>query len=178
MSPDASTKTQPRGRNDVNTQTPPQQRPIGDYASPDVATVSKQTPLHEVIEALTLSPFKRVIVIDHQRQVVGIISDVDVLAQLQAENRPGFLTWLASWAKGTPERVSTGGALSPHAGKAHTAADVMNREVVTVTEQTSVQQTIEYMMTTHRKALPVVDARHRLVGIVGRSDVLRILLES
>jgi CBS domain-containing protein len=54
----------------------------------------------------------------------------------------------------------------------------MNREVATVTEQTSVQQTIEYMMTTHRKVLPVVDVNDRLVGVIGRSDVLRILLES
>jgi CBS-domain-containing membrane protein len=48
--------------------------------------------------------------------------------------------------------------------------------VVTVTEQTPVQQTIEYMMITHRKVLPVIDVNSRLVGIVGRSDLLRILL--
>jgi CBS-domain-containing membrane protein len=177
MAPDASTKTQLPSGNGGNKETPPQQRPIGDYASPNVATVSKQTPLQEVIEALVLSPFKRVIVIDNQRQVVGIISDVDVLAQIQAESRPGFLTWLASWAKGAPEHVPTG-VMPPYAGKAHLATDLMNREVVTVTAQTSVQQTIEFMITTHLKALPVVDTNHRLVGIVGRSDLLRVLLES
>jgi CBS-domain-containing membrane protein len=116
-------------------------------------------------------------VVDEEQHVMGIISDVDVLAQIQAESRPSFLKWLTSWAKGTPERIPMG-VLRPHTGKAHVAADMMNREVATVTEQTSVQQTIEYMMTTHRKVLPVVDANNRLVGIVGRSDVLRILLES
>jgi len=177
MSSDASTKTQLLGRDVGNGELPPQQRPIGNYASPDVARVSEQTPLHEVIDALVLSPFKRVVVVDDEQQVMGIISDVDVLAQIQAESRSGFLKWLTSWAKGTPERIPTG-VLRPHTGKAHVAADVMNREVATVTEQTSVQQTIEYMMTTHRKVLPVVDAKKRLVGIVGRSDVLRILLEN
>ncbi len=149
--------------------------PIGDYASSDVTTVYTQTPLGEVIDALVLSPFKRVVVVNDEQRVVGIISDVDVLAQLQAEGRPGFLAWLTIWAKGTPERVPTG-VLRPHMGKAHVAADVMNRGVVTVTEQTPVQQTIEYMMITHRKVLPVVDVNNRLVGIVGRSDLLRILL--
>lgn len=177
MSPDASTKTQPLGGKVGNKGTPPQQRPIGDYASPDTVAVHEQTPLHEVIDTLVLSPFKRVVVVDDEQHVMGIISDVDLLAQIQAESRQGFLKWLASWAKGTPERISTG-ALRPHTGKAHVAADVMNRAVTTVTEQTSVQQTIEYMMTTHRKALPVVDTNNRLVGVVGRSDVLRILLES
>lgn len=173
MSPDASTKTQPLGGITVNKELPPQQRPIGDYVSRDVATVSRQTPLPEVIEALVLSTFKRVVVTDYQQQVVGIISDVDVLAQIQVESRPSFLRWFASWAKGNPE-----GLPSTIVTKAHVAADLMNRDVVTVTEDTTVQQTIESMMTTHRKVLPVIDARHRLVGIVGRSDVLRILLES
>jgi CBS domain-containing protein len=175
MSPDASTKTQPLGGNVGDRETPPQMRPIRDYASSDVMTVSQQAPLGEVIDALVLSPFKRVVVVDEEQRVVGIISDVDVLAQMQAEGRPGFLQWLASWAKGTPERVPTG-VWRPHTGKAHVAADVMNREVATVTEQTSVQQTIEYMMTTRRKVLPVVDENLHLVGMVGRSDVLAVLV--
>ena len=175
MSPEASTKTQPLGGAVGDGGRPPQLGPIRDYASSDVTTVHTQTPLGEVIAALVLSPFKRVVVVNDEQRVVGIISDVDVLAQLQAEGRPGFLAWLTSWAKGTPERVPTG-VLRPHTGKAHVAADVMNRGVVTVTEQTSVQQTIEYMMITHRKVLPVVDVNSRLVGIVGRSDLLRILL--
>jgi len=175
MSPDASTKTQPLGGDVGNRETPPQKRPIRDYASLDVTTVSQQAPLGEVIDALVLSPFKRVVVVDQERRVVGIISDVDVLAQIQAQGRPGFLKWLTSWAKGTPERVPTG-VLRPHTGKAHVAADVMNREVATVTEQTSVQQTIEYMMATHHKVLPVVDENLHLVGMVGRSDVLAVLV--
>jgi CBS-domain-containing membrane protein len=177
MSPDASTKTQPSGRGVVNRGMPPQQCPIGDYAFPDVATVYEQTPLNEVIDALVLSPFKRVVVVDDEQRVVGIISDVDVLAHIQAESRPGFLKWLANWAKGAPEHIPTEVAQS-QTGKARVAADVMNPEVATVTENTSVQQTIEYMMSTSRKVLPVVDAKQRLVGVVGRSDVLRLLLES
>jgi len=58
-----------------------------------------------------------------------------------------------------------------------TAADVMNRDVVTVTDTTSVQETIETMIATRRKILPVVDAQGQLVGVVGRSDLLRVLVE-
>lgn len=177
MHPEASTTTQTLREQASNTETSPQQRPIRDYASSAVTTINEQASLNEVVEALVQSPFKRVVVIDDQQHVRGIISDIDLLAQVQAEQRPGLLTWLASWAKGTPERVPTG-ILRPHVGKAHVAADVMNRDVVTVSEQSSVQQTIEQMITTHRKILPVVDVDKRLVGIVGRSDVLRILLEN
>jgi CBS domain-containing protein len=53
----------------------------------------------------------------------------------------------------------------------------MNREVVTVTETATVQETIERMMTMGRKVLPVVDNEGHLVGMVGRSDLLRMFLE-
>ena len=151
-------------------------RPISDYTSPEVSTVAEQTPLPEVIDALILSPLKRVVVIDTEGHVKGIISDVDVLSQMQEEVRPGLLGTLASWARSKPGRLPTATLQTSH-GKARIAADLMNRDVVTVTEMTSVQATIERMMTTRRKVLPVVDAQGHLVGIVGRSDLLRVLLE-
>ena len=106
----------------------------------------------------------------------GIISDVDVLSRMQEEVRPGLLRALAGWARGKPGRLSTG-LLQPHAGTSRVAADVMNQEVITVAETTSVQETIERMMATGRKVLPVVDSQGHLVGVVGRSDLLRVLLE-
>ena len=81
MSPNASTKTQPLGGMVGDREIPQQKRPIREYASLDVATVYEQTPLGEVIDALVLSPFKRVVVVDEEQRVVGIISDDDVLAQ-------------------------------------------------------------------------------------------------
>jgi len=176
MSPHASSATQPLRRTSSLSQVPVQQQPIADYTNPDVATVGEQASLAEVIDALILSPFKRVIVVDDQGKVQGIISDVDVLSRMQEEVRPGLLRALAGWARGKPGRVSTG-LLQPRAGTARVAADVMNQEVITVTETTSVQETIERMMATGRKVLPVVDSQGHLVGVVGRSDLLRVLLE-
>jgi len=153
-----------------------QQQPIKDYVNADVVTVGDQTPLAEVIDALTLSPLKRVLVVNRERQVQGIISDVDVLAQIQEEGRPGLLHTLSGWARGIPGRLPTGVLRTP-AGKARVAADIMYREVITVTETTSVQETIERMIATGRKVLPVVTSQGQLVGVVGRSDLLRVLLE-
>src|SRR2546421_9883602 len=120
----------------------------------------------EVIDALSLSPLKRVVVVDTERRVKGIISDVDVLSQVQEAARPGLLGTLAGWARGKPGRLPTA-ALQRSRGRERMAADMMNRDVVTVTETTPVQATIERMMTTRRKILPVVDAQEHLVGMVG-----------
>lgn len=176
MSPQASSATQPLQRTAPLTDRPPQQQPISNYLNLDVATVSEQAAVAEVIDALITSALKRVIVVDSQGHVEGIISDVDVLSRLQEEARPGLLSTLTSWARGKPGRLPTSTLQTSH-GKARVAADLMNRDVVTVTETTSVQKTIERMMTTGRKVVPVVDVQGRLVGMVGRSDLLRIFLE-
>lgn len=154
----------------------PQQRPIADYVDTDVTTIGADAPLSEVIDALLLSPLKRVMVVDEDGRVRGIISDVDVLAQMEAEQRPGLLQLFTRWTRGTPGRMPSG-ALRPAGGKAQKAAEVMNREVITIDEATSVQGGIERMMATGRKILPVVDAEGRLIGTIRRSDLLRVLLE-
>ena len=172
----ASSATQPLGRSRGVSGVPVQQQPITMYMIADVATVQEQTPLAEVIDALLVSPLKRVVVLDREQHVTGIISDVDVLGRMHAAVRPGLLAMLTNWASGDPGHIPTG-ALQSSGGKARTARDIMNRDVVTVSESTSVQETIERMMSTKRKVLPVTDRQNRLVGVVGRSDVLRILLE-
>ncbi len=176
MSPQASSGTQPLRHTSSLTHVPVQQQPVADYVNPEVATVVEQTPLAEVIDTLILSPLKRVIVVDSDQRVMGIISDVDVLARVQAEARPGLLALLTGRARNRPVRLHTG-TLHTHPGKVRVAADIMNPEVVTVTQTTSVQETIERMVHTNRKVLPVLDDRGRLVGVVGRSDLLRVLLE-
>jgi CBS domain-containing protein len=176
MSPHASSATQPLQRPAHQPTTPAQQRPIADYMRPEVSTVHEQTPLDEVIDELILAPLKRVIVVDAAHRVQGIISDIDVLSRMQQEARPNLLSTLTGWARGKPGRLPTSTLQTP-AGKARIAADVMNRDVITVADTTPVQETIERMIVTGRKVLPVVDARGQLVGVVGRSDLLRILLE-
>ena len=176
MQSQTTTKTQPLDRRSSHLERPPQERPIGDYVSTEIATVEQSAPLADVIEALTASSFKRVIVTDDEEHVVGIISDVDILSHVQAVQRPGLMRWLTGWARGVPGRLPTAALRPPH-GNGSIASDLMHRDVVTVTEDTSVQQTVETMLRSHRKALPVVDAEQRLVGIIGRSEVLGILLE-
>jgi CBS domain-containing protein len=176
MSSQANSASLPLQHSRSVAKVPPQQQPVANYLQTDVATVSTHTPLTEVIDVLITSPLKRVVVVNQERQVMGIISDVDILAQMQDEMRPGLLNMLNHLARGKPGRFPTG-TQQTHIGKARVAADLMNRDVVTVTETTPVQETIERMIVTHRKLLPVVDTQGHLVGIVGRSDLLRVLLE-
>lgn len=176
ISPHASTATQPLPHPKSDKKVPIQQRPIANFQSTEATTITEDAPLAEVLDALILSPLKRVIVVDAERHVRGIISDVDVLAQLSEASRPGFLRLFTNLTRSASGRLPSG-AIRAAGGQAHRAADVMNREVVTVSESTTVQEAIERMMTTGRKLLPVVDAGGHLTGVIGRSALLRVLVE-
>lgn len=176
MSQDASSATQPLSHTRPEPGLSAQQQPITTYLNTDVATVEEDTPFAETIDVLITSSLKRVIVVDAVGHVKGIISDVDVLAHIQDEVRPHLLTALADWARGKPAHVRTG-VLRGAPGKVRVAADVMNPHVVTIGETARIQEAVNLMMTTHRKFLPVIDHEGRLIGTVGRSDVLRVLLE-
>ncbi|QBD76808.1 CBS domain-containing protein [Ktedonosporobacter rubrisoli] len=176
MSPHGSSTTQQLGHSRPLPGLAPQQQAVTSLMETEVPTVAKDASLAQVIDYLIVSPLKRVVVLDDEGRVQGIISDVDVLAHLQAEARPGLLRMLAQWARGESTRLPTGALHAPE-GKARIAADVMNQDVVTVIETSSVQQAIERMIASGRKVLPVVDASSHLKGIVGRSHLLRVLLE-
>jgi CBS-domain-containing membrane protein len=177
MSPESTSATQPLVPHITNSVLPIQQQSIAQYVNTDVALVNEQSSLDEVIDALILSSLKRVIVVDEERHVKGIISDVDVLARLQEELRPGLLSLLSSWAHGRPRRA-TGLLVRFGSGSVpQSAADIMNAEVITVPETATVQEAIGQMIALKRKFLPVLDVEGQLVGVVGRSDLLRVLVE-
>ena len=177
MSPQASSATQPLSRTRPLPGLPIQQQPVTTYLNADMTTVEENTPFADAIDVLITSPLKRVIVVDQERHVKGVISDVDVLIRMQGEGRSHLLTTLTDWARGKPTRISTGN-LRVASGKARVAADVMNPQVQTIAETASIQEAIDLMMQTHHKFLPVVDQQHRLIGTVGRSDMLCVLLEN
>lgn len=176
MSPHASSETQPPQRVKSPSGILAQQQPVSSYLNSDVATVDASDTLDTVIDALLLSSLKRVIVLNERKQVVGIISDVDVLAQMREESRPGLLKTLANWTRGKSGRLPSGTLPAP-GGNVRVAADMMNRNVVTVAANATVQEAIERMIRSKRKILPVIDEEQRLVGTVGRSDLLHILVE-
>lgn len=122
-----------------------------------------------VIDALVRSPLRRVFVLDEQRHLVGIIADIDVLTQIQAESRSRFLRWLASWTRGRPESASQ--KFGPRADT------LMNSSLVTIPETATIREAIERLLHAHHTVIPVIDADRHLKGYVERSHALRLIAE-
>jgi CBS domain-containing protein/PII-like signaling protein len=140
---------------------------VGGIMLREVPTVHRDTPLAETIDRLLETEKRRVVVVDDDNRVVGIITDGDVLQRAARRVRAGALRSLATWLGGgaRPERLEV-------EARGRTAADIMTSPVVTVTPETPIAEAIRLMMAHQIKRLPVVDASGRLLGLVGRAGVL------
>ena len=55
-----------------------------------------------------------------------------------------------------------------------TAADIMNSNIVTATPDTSIQELAELFATKRVNPIPVVDDKFHLVGVISRSDLIKL----
>ncbi len=143
---------------------------VGEIMITDVPTVQPDTPLAETLDRLLETDKRRVIVVDGERRVVGIITDGDVMRRAAKRVRPGALRALAAWFGG--------GARPPGlevAAEGRTAADVMTSPVVTLPTDAPIADAVRLMMAHKIKRIPIIDTDGRLVGMVGRAGVLAAL---
>ncbi len=153
---------------------PAQGATVPDLMHRAVATVSPAAPLNEIVEALERSRQRRVVVIDEERRVAGIITDGDLLRRSQARREPSLLSRLAGLLSTSPRS----GAAPGLPDGSETAAALMTAPVLTVSLGASPAEALHLLMTHKIKRLPVVDEEGRLVGLLGRAALLHWLLAS
>jgi CBS domain-containing protein len=111
----------------------------------DVTTVAPAMTIAEVTQVLASRRIGAVLVLDSAGQLLGILSERDIVAAL-AEHGAGTLDM--------------------------TAAQIMTREVQTASERTTVDQAMGMMTTGRFRHIPVVE-EGRLVGLVSIGDVVK-----
>jgi len=146
--------------------------PVENIMARDVVRVERSTPVIEVARLMVEHSISGIPVVDGQR-VIGIVTERDIVAQEMEIDAPAFGTFLDAvfklpWDKSDEEfrRVL-----------ATTAGELMSNEVVTVQPSATVRDVAGLMYKQRLNPLPVVDANGRLVGIVSRSDIIRLLME-
>jgi CBS-domain-containing membrane protein len=147
---------------------------VRDVMNREPAVAHKSATLGEILELLVGSAHKRVVVVDDAHHVVGIIADSDLVSRVSRESRPGLVEMLV--ARLPFERISA--EARSHVGKlrGRSAAELMTREVVTLRDEMPVASALALSAERRVKRLPVVDGEGRLVGIVGRTEMMRALL--
>jgi len=140
---------------------------VGDVMRSSVLTVRSDAPINKVVDLLLSAAARRVVVVGDGQQVVGIITDGDLLSRADAAERPGLLQMFIRQVAGAREATIDLGKRS--------AGDVMTPNPFTVTAETPLLDALRLLLQHKIKWLPVVEADGSLVGLVGRAEILEAL---
>ncbi|WP_171169153.1 CBS domain-containing protein [Streptomyces sp. I05A-00742] len=135
-----------------------QHRTVGDLMTHSVVRVQRGTLFTEIVHVLHEHDITAVPVVDADDRPVGVVSEADLLAKAARRVDPSLPA--ATRAK----------------HEATTAEGLMTSPAVCARPEWSVVEAARAMEERHVKRLPVVDAAGRLVGLVSRSDLLRVFL--
>jgi CBS domain-containing protein len=145
-----------------------------DVMNSAVVAVRPDTPINDIAKALRDHAISAVPVIDHAGLPVGMVSEGDLIGRDDADREARRDWWLTLLAEG--EALNPEFLASVHSPDRR-ARDVMTAPVVTVGEETEIDE-IARLLTAHRiKRVPVL-RDGRIVGIVSRADLVRALAES
>jgi CBS domain-containing protein len=138
---------------------------VKDVMTTKVISVGQHTPFAAIAAALHEYRVSAFPVLDEAGQVIGVVSESDLLAKLA----------LGGGEDGMPGMIT--GIMHQHQvekARAITAGDLMTSPAATVSPDDTVEQAARLMYVRRVKRLPVLDADHHLTGIVSRADVLAV----
>ena len=141
---------------------------VAHFMSRDVTSISPETSIQEIAEMLVRNGISSVPVVDRNGQLIGVVSDSDLVmrAELGTEPRLSWWRWLFNDAIAAAHSY-----VRSHGRKAR---DVMDSYPVRVTEGTAMHKAATLLARKGLDRLPVVRGG-RLVGIIGRAHFVRKL---
>ena len=139
-----------------------------DVMTSKVITVDENASVITVAKLLAERGISAVPVVDSENRVISMVSEGDLLhrAETGTERRQSW--WLEMMAS---TNQLTGDYIKSHSGN---VKDVMTRDVLSVTETTSVADIAILLETNRIKRVPVL-RDGKLVGIVSRANLVRAL---
>lgn len=140
----------------------------------NVVFVTPETSVPAIAKVLSRHGISAVPVIDGTGQLLGMVSEGDLMARFGAKHQLRRAWWL--------DMLAEGGSLAPEfleyvAADHHLARDVMTKEVVTATENMEIGEVSDLLVKHRIKRVPVV-REGKVVGIVSRADIVRLAAEN
>lgn len=137
---------------------------VDDVMTKAVVTVREETPYRDIVDLLISRRVSAVPVVDRTGKLIGLVSEADLLHKVEATTGGTASGALSDWRRRADRAKAVG----------RTAADVMSSPVVTVEPSLWLAAAARRMHRENVKRLPVVDSRGCLIGIVTRSDLLKV----
>ena len=142
-------------------------RRVSDVMTTSVVTVDRITPYQDIDRLLTENRISGVPVLKMGREVVGVVTEADLLAVEDETNRRARMD------------SSVGRRRLLHKQQPYvslTAGILMTAPAITIGPDATIPAAARLMNTHHIRRLPVVDEHGKLAGIVSRRDLLSVFL--
>ena len=141
-------------------------RRVRDVMTTTVVTVDRITPYQDIDRLLTRHRISGMPVLKMGREVVGVVSETDLLAAEDETHRQARM--VSSMGRRWHLRKQPYVRL--------TAGALMTSPAITIGPDATIPGAARLMNTHHISRLPVLDEDGKLVGIVGRRDLLSVFL--
>lgn len=148
---------------------------VSDAMTRDPIVMRPETPLNEAIQTLAEQRISGLPVVDDQGQLVGIISETDLMWQETGVTPPAYIMFLDSViylqnpAKHEREL---------HKALGQTVGEVMSSEPISVSPEKPLKEAAQIMHEREVRRLPVVDDAGQVIGILTRGDIVRAMAAS
>ncbi len=147
---------------------------VGEIMQTDVITVGPDTTVRELASILAEKKISGVPVVDDDHEVVGMVSEADIIVQDAELHFPYYVPlldsviYLQSFNKFEDRLRKMFGSK---------VKEIMSTEVMTIAPDASVRDAATLMADREINRLPVV-AEGKLVGIVTRHDIVRAIADT
>src|SRR5512132_2114694 len=137
---------------------------VKDLMTSQVVTVGPATPFKEIVARLAEHRVSAMPVLDDAGLVLGVVSEADLLLKEEFPNPDQDIPLF--WTR--RRRLERAKAA------ASTARDLMSVALVSISPDATVAEAARLMHKANVKRLPVIGEGGRLVGIISRSDLLKV----
>jgi CBS domain-containing protein len=143
-----------------------------DIMTKDVVTVTPDTEITQAAKLLLENHFNGLPVVDDRGKLIGIICQDDLIVQQKRLPLPSLFTFFDGLIPLTSYR-----SLEKEVEKivATTVSQAMTVDPITIDPDASLEDIATLMVSNNIHTLPVLDSG-RLVGIIGKEDVLRTIM--
>jgi CBS domain-containing protein len=152
---------------------------LGERLAKDIMTgkvfyVEKGTPVHDIFRIFMENNIMGVPVVDRDKKVIGIVTERDLAVREEDVEPPAAVNLLGSVIYlGDMEKYK--GKLKKKLGQL--AADVMTSPALTLREDATMAEILEFMERHGVNRVPIVDNRDMLCGIVTRTDIIKEMIK-